>query len=101
MPTITSFFSKASQPAAPASAPVIDVEAEAEAAEARKPAAAVKMWRRVFGDAVAFYNWTDVKEEFPLPRMVALHNFSFPLSQACVERIFNLQPQLPEEKGAR
>ena len=42
MPTITSFFSKASQPAAPASAPVIDVEAEAEAAEARETAAAVK-----------------------------------------------------------
>ena len=42
MPTITSFFSKASQPAAPASAPVIDVEAEAEAAEDRKTAAAVK-----------------------------------------------------------
>ena len=59
-----------------------------------------KKWRRIYVDAVASYNRTDVKE-FPLPRTAALHHFSFPLSQTCVERTFNFLKNLKMARAER
>ncbi len=56
-----------------------------------------KVWKKIHVNAIAFWNRNDVKAEFPLVRAVALHWFSYPLSQTCVERTFNILKKMARD----